>query len=140
MLSPVSRTNGFDPHQATNHLQEAVRAHDAELLDELVSDQFIFVSGRSISRLGRSGFDEQPGKAEWIAAAQAIDWQSFQVGQIRSIDLGQSVVVDCRLSQVVRRGGRDEESRWVVTDVWTLEGIRWRLIARHPELMIPLGD
>jgi hypothetical protein len=59
-------------------------------------------------------------------------WDSWSA--IGSYSQG-TVVVHCRLAQVIRREGRDDETSWVVTDVWTLEGTCWRLVARHPELV-----
>lgn len=105
------------------------------MLRQLVSDRFVFASGRSITRLGAAAFDDMPGKAEWIAAALAIEWRNFEVRRLRAVDLGDVVVVDARLTQVVHVDGRDLESSWVVTDVWAKEGADWRLVARHPELV-----
>jgi hypothetical protein len=50
----------FDAEAATHHLQDAVRRHDRAALDQLVSEHFGLVSGRSLGRVG---------KQEWIAAA-----------------------------------------------------------------------
>ena len=126
--------NRFDTSASTWALQEAVRTHDLDELRRLVSDHFVFSSSRSITRLGESGYSEQPGKAEWITAAESINWRKFEIDHIRSIDLGDTVVVDSRLTQVVNRDGYDQRTSWVVTDVWSKEGAEWRLVSRHPEL------
>ena len=130
----MTEPNTFDAGGATLALQEAVRTHNHDRLYELVSDRFVFLSGRSITRVGESGYSEQPGKAEWITAAESISWIKFEIDHIRSIDLGSTVVVDCRLSQVLNRDGHDQRTSWVVSDIWSKEGADWRLVARHPEL------
>lgn len=124
----------FDALRTTEQLQEAVRSHDAAALGELVDERFVFVSSRSLTALGQSGFDELVGRDAWLAAALAIDWVRFDLHQLRSVDLGDVVVVDCRLSQVVRLGDATVPSRWVVSDTWSAQSGRWRLVARHPEL------
>jgi ketosteroid isomerase-like protein len=124
----------FDPRAMTERLQEAVRTHDVARLQEMVSERMIFASSRSLLRLGYSGFAEFNGRVEWIAAATVIPWVRFDVHEVRAVTLAHAVVVDSRMSQVVRRDGQEQHSIWVVTDVWALEDEQWRLVARHPDL------
>lgn len=128
------RLQGFDPLTATQRLQEAVRCNDVGALQDLVSERMLFASARSLLTFGASGFTELLGRDEWLAAARHVEWVRFDVQRVRSLDLGAVMVVDCRLTQVARYQGQQQKTKWVVTDVWSLEEPGWRLVARHPEL------
>ena len=120
----------FDPASETNRLQEAVRRHDRPVLEQLVSDRFIFISGRALGRLD---------KQRWIAAALRVDWQGFAVEVARVVDLGDVVIVDQDIEQEIVAPpdwapGAPTHTRWTTTDVWVAEAGTWRLASRHPEI------
>ena len=120
----------FDPARETNRLQEAVRLHDRPLLEHLVSDRFVFVSGRALGRLD---------KQQWITAALRVDWQSFAVEVARVVELGNAVIVDLDIEQEIVAPpdwspGAPTHTRWTTTDVWVAEAGTWRLASRHPEI------
>lgn len=120
----------FDPDRETDQLQEAVRRHDRALLERLVSDRFVFVSGRSLGRLG---------KGDWIAAALQVEWQRFVVSIARVVDLDRVVIVDHDTEQEMARPPAwgpeaPTRTRWITTDVWVEESGIWRLVSRHPEM------
>ena len=119
----------FDAEAATERLQDAVRRHDRVLLNQLVSDRFALVSGRSLGRLG---------KEEWIAAALGIEWKSFVIAVARVLELKGVVIVNHDLEQDMKEppnwaSEAPLHSRWVTTDVWAVEDDSWRLLCRHPE-------
>ena len=121
----------FNAEAQSIRLQDAVRTHDQELLDRLVSDRFALVSGRSLGRLG---------KTEWIAAALNVDWRSFRISINRVIEAGDAAIVDHDTEQEMVRApswAPDAPLRtcWVTTDTWLREPGGWRLICRHPELV-----
>lgn len=121
---------GFDPAGDTNRLQGAVRRHDRPLLDQLVSDRFVFVSGRALGRLDKEG---------WITAALRVNWESFAVSIARVVELGDVVVVDHDIEQQMTAPpgwapAVPTNTRWTTTDVWVRESATWRLASRHPEM------
>jgi hypothetical protein len=121
----------FDAEAQSTCLQDAVRSHDEELLESLVSDRFALVSGRSLGRLG---------KDEWIAAALRVAWRSFQLSINRVIEAGDAAIVDLDIEQEMVRAPSwapqaPLRTRWVTTDAWLREPGGWRLICRHPELV-----
>lgn len=121
----------FDAQLETDRLQGAVRDHDRRVLDELVSERFMLVSGRSLGRLDKDG---------WIAAALEVHWKSFAVSISRLIHLAGVAVVDHDIEQEMATApswarGAPRRTRWVTTDVWTVEDGLWRLVCRHPELV-----
>lgn len=129
--TPGMPLNGFDAQRETDRLQGAVCRHDRDELDDLISERFALVSGRSLGRLG---------KEDWIAAALQVEWKSFDVWVSRVIDLGDAVVVDHDIEQDMAAApnwasAAPTRTRWITTDVWVVEGGRWRLVCRHPELM-----
>ena len=120
----------FDADGATSRLQDAVRLHDRARLNELVRDRFLFVSGRSLGRLG---------KAEWIASALEVEWERFTVSVVRVVALDEVVVVDHDIEQEMKASprwapGAPTRTHWAITDVWAAEHGAWRLVCRHPEL------
>lgn len=121
----------FNPQRETDRLQDAVRDHDRRVLDELISDRFALVSGRSLGRLG---------KEDWIAAALQVEWKSFVVSVSGVIDLDGVWVVDHDVEQEMAAApGWATQSpmrtRWITTDVWAVEEGQWRLVCRHPEML-----
>ena len=121
----------FDAQIESDRLQHAVRDHDQRVLDELISERFVLVSGRSLGRLG---------KEEWIAAALQVEWKSFTVSVSRVISLDGVVIVDQDIEQELAvapswASGAPAQTRWITTDVWADEDGRWRLVCRHPELL-----
>jgi hypothetical protein len=124
-------STGFDAKGKTEQLQDGVRDHDRELLDELVSEGFALVSGRSLGRLG---------KDDWIAAALQVDWTRFVVAIKRVIELNDVAIVDYDVEQEMASAPNwapdaPLRTRWVTTDVWVLKAGQWRLLCRHPELV-----
>jgi hypothetical protein len=121
----------FDAQGKTEQLQAGVRAHDRQLLQELVSERFALVSGRSLGRLG---------KDDWIAAALQVDWKSFAVSIKRVIEVSGVAIVDYDIEQEMASAPSwapeaPRRTRWVTTDIWGLEADQWRLVCRHPELV-----
>jgi len=117
----------FDAWARTAALQESVRLRDRGALEQMVVDDFLFSSTRVSRQIDRAG---------WIDWACATEWVSFDLGVIRTIELGLTRVVEFVVDQVIG-GESPSSSRWLVTDVWTVKGAGWRLAARHPELWIP---
>ena len=120
----------FDPADETNRLQDAVRRHDRPLLEQLVSDRFMFISGRGLGRLDKS---------HWITAALRVDWQRFTVNISRVVELGDVVIVDHDIEQEMASSpdwspDAPKRTRWTTTDVWVVEAGTFRLVSRHPEM------
>lgn len=122
----------WDAADRTRLLQDAVRTHDRDFLDDWVSDRMIWVMPLR---------DNQRGKREWIDASCSVAWDWFDVQILREVDLGDARLVEAWIRQQYRRtneAGPAEEpttvtADGVVVDLWAREGGRWRLVARHPQ-------
>jgi ketosteroid isomerase-like protein len=128
----VAVRDGFDAIGATRRLQEAIRAHDRSLVNALVSERLVLTSRGATGSMGKTDF---------MAAALAIDWQYFRLAEFHVLELGDACVVEYTVEQELRpANGSRAQSTWVTTDVWAREGRGWRLVHRHPELLVSNRD
>jgi len=112
-------------------LQDAVVAHDRDLLDAWVSDRMLWVMPLP---------DNARGKHEWIEASCSVAWDWFDIRVSREVDLGDTRLVEAWISQQYKLPSEDGSGQaktvagqGVVVDLWALEEGTWRLVARHPQ-------
>jgi hypothetical protein len=110
-------------------VQEAVRRHDRDVLEDLLAPEFRLITSR-----GGNPRDRE----DWIAAATGpFQVDSYELSDFQVVALGDTAVVTRHDLQEARMGTRRAHRSWLTTDVWVREGQRWRLLARHAE---PLAE
>ena len=118
----------FDAQPMLENLQEAVLRGDRDALGKLVSDRMIWIMPAA---------DNARGKQEWIDASCGVAWHWFQIEVLRTVELGDVVLVESLIKQSREPAAGEDATgpvaaQGIVADAWVLEAGQWRLIARHP--------
>ena len=110
--------------ELSHTLVRAVQAHDTELLDELVADEFTLQG--AAGQLDRAGF--------LAAAAGPYVIDAFAYEEIDPEIYGNTAVLVSRYHQQAALEGRDLSHHMNVTDIWTRREGRWQIVRRHATL------
>ncbi len=115
--------------ELTRRLQDAVAGTDLEMMDALLDDRFVLVTGREGA--------EQRGREEYLdITANRYQVESYRIERLEVDDHGMVAVVRSRLWQRASMDGRSRTGVFVMTDIWVRGGDGWRLVARHASPLV----
>jgi hypothetical protein len=115
--------------ELTLRLQDAVAGADLEMLDALLDDRFVLVTGREGA--------EQRDRREYLdITANRYQLDSYRIERLEVDDHGVVAVVRSRLWQRATMDGRSRTGVFVMTDTWVRGGDGWRLVSRHASPLV----
>lgn len=103
---------------------KAVKEGNAEVLNDLIDDEFTLTSSLSTS---------PGGKEDWIALTRAgyvVESCRFKDIKIRVYNANVAVA-NSIYSQTATVNGADRSGDFLLTDVWVKKNGKWLLVARH---------
>jgi hypothetical protein len=115
--------------ELTRRLQDAVAGSDLEMMEALLDDRFVLVTGREGA--------EQRGRQEYLdISANRYQVESYRIERMEVDDHGAVAVVRSRLWQRASMDGRSRTGVFVMTDTWVRGGNGWRLVSRHASPLV----
>jgi hypothetical protein len=97
-------------------------AKDRAACERILDDEFLLSSSRGV--LMR--------KAEWLAAAMGpFKCEEFEWLDVLVRPFGSCAVVHSRTRQRASVNDQDWSGLFMLTDVWSLRGTHWQVVARH---------
>jgi ketosteroid isomerase-like protein len=109
----------------------ALAAADADALAELLHEEF-----RWTSHLG-----EAFGREDYVRrnTLGPVQWRSQQLDDVDVVVVGEVAVLRAEVTDTVAGDDGPETFRMPMTQVWLLDGGRWRCLAGHAGPRLPTG-
>ena len=123
----------IDARELEFQWRDALLAKDEATLRRLIHPQFRLVGVRST---GSVAVDLE----QWMEALQRMDIASLEVRVSDCVSLESTMVTTVDAQWRVRYLGLLIDERVLLTDVWVLEGGRWRVLRRHSSPVPPGVD
>lgn len=103
---------------------EAVKERDIELLERLLADEFVLVTGRP--------GHERRGRREWLDVTRD-DYviESFAFDELEVLEYGDVALARSRYRQRGSMAGQDRTQSFLMSDVFVRRDGRWQAVHRH---------